>query len=506
MKNEHQKYRKSNVISFIPSGEYYYTKAMEATSSGELTKAHKYFKRAAELSPDDAEIFLQLGTLELDEQNYTSAHEALSQVLKLQPKNTEALFLLAETAGCMGLIQDSRTYAEQYLAIEPNGFYADEAREIIAFIEFEMSSLPEDEKNSTEEMREQEHARLLMEQSKFAEAIEVLENIIERKPEFWSGYNNLALAYFYIGEVEQARALLGQVLRANNGNLHALCNIAVIAYYEKDSETLEQMLAILRKIQPYEWEHRYKLGATLALIGEYELAFKWLRSMQRKGFEGDVGFYFWLSHAAYFSGHETMAKKSWQYLVELDPSKEGYEPWAFETDVTAEQMDKQKFTIDKLMSEYVSERLFGLFLLSKSPTRQEILAHPTWVDVERYGTFEKLYLAHILGHDFDDNGKAHAAFIRATEVPELMLEAHDNTFKVRIMPMFQLWFGLCEAALLQGYTFKNPKALAAANDYLFRSVHEDKVTKKEVATQYGIAVATLTKYTDELLAFLPNQE
>ena len=50
----------------------------------------------------------------------------------------------------------------------------------------------------------------------------------------------------------------------------------------KNEEDLQELLNVLVKIQPYTWEHRYKLGATLALIGQYELAYKWLRSMQRE--------------------------------------------------------------------------------------------------------------------------------------------------------------------------------------------------------------------------------
>ena len=101
----------------------------------------------------------------------------------------------------------------------------------------------------------------------------------------------------------------------------------MIHYYEKNEEDLEEIVELLAKINPYFVEHRYKLGATFALIGKYEQAFKWLRSLQRKGFEGDPGFYFWLSHSAYFSGHEEVAKNAWKALLKLDPEKAGFEPW-----------------------------------------------------------------------------------------------------------------------------------------------------------------------------------
>ena len=72
--------------------------------------------------------------------------------------------------------------------------------------------------------------------------VEVLEKLIVENPDFWAAYNNLALAYFYIGEEDQAKALLHQVLDENRGNLHALCNLAVIHYYEKNEKELEEIV------------------------------------------------------------------------------------------------------------------------------------------------------------------------------------------------------------------------------------------------------------------------
>ena len=59
----------------------------------------------------------------------------------------------------------------------------------------------------------------MMEQGDFQQAIEVLEETIEEYPDLWNAYNNLALAYFYVGDAEQASALLHEVLRENQGNL-----------------------------------------------------------------------------------------------------------------------------------------------------------------------------------------------------------------------------------------------------------------------------------------------
>ncbi len=77
---------------------------------------------------------------------------------------------------------------------------------------------------------------------------------------------------------------------------------------------MESLLDLLVKIKPYQFEHRYKLGATFALIGRHKEAYNWLRSLQKRGFEGDTGYYFWLSHSAYFSGHEEVAREAYATL------------------------------------------------------------------------------------------------------------------------------------------------------------------------------------------------
>ncbi|WP_330217501.1 tetratricopeptide repeat protein [Planococcus halocryophilus] len=148
----------------------------------------------------------------------------------------------------MGLFWDARNYAKQYLVHETQGKYAAEAMSIVDFAEQEdWQVFGEDgDTQESEHHYHQEKARRMMEQGDFKSAIELLEKLIEEKPDFWSACNNLALAYFYIGEAEMAKALLHDILRRNTGNLHALCNLAVFHYYEKNAE-LDDILELLKK-------------------------------------------------------------------------------------------------------------------------------------------------------------------------------------------------------------------------------------------------------------------
>ncbi|MBM7699632.1 tetratricopeptide repeat protein [Kurthia huakuii] len=494
----------NNVVSFIPTGDFYYHKAMKALEYNHFDQAKKYLKRALELSPDDTKILVQTAYLKMEEESFLEALELLRHANNIEPNDPETVLFLAEVSANMGLAEDAINFATHYLEIEPAGEYREEAEEIIDIVTDILKEAPlEDHQGSAEKNYEQERARHLMETGDFESAIEILENLIAEYPDFWAAYNNLALAYFYKGEHEQARALLHEVLIGNYGNIHALCNLTVMSYYEQDdADELKLLTDTLLKLQPYFVEHRYKLGATLALIGQYEQAYKWLHSLKKRGYIGDAGYYFWLSHSAYFAGHDQESRTVWDELMLIDPSKEGLEPWANVVKVpdSDDILSDREYLIGRLEHEILQERLLGLFLLNKSPFKQELLAHPTLIDIDSYSTIEKLMLAYAMNHDFSED-VALASFYRAMEVLEKLYVQHepitiDTTF------LLQLWLVLFEKGLHAEYDFKNPTALAAATEYMFYAVRE-KVTKKEIAEWYGTTTKTLTKYVDELMQFLP---
>ncbi|QFF99980.1 transcriptional regulator [Psychrobacillus glaciei] len=504
LNKKNKKVLKENIISFLPTGEYYYKKALDELQKEQYEKAHKYLKRAADLSPDDPLILMQYAILQMELDNFDWAHELLRNAHDIDPNESEIVFFLAEVNAHLGNFMDANRFAKMYVEMDIRGEYTEEAMEIVDFTEQEDLESMEMDSPSSEALFLQEKSRRLMEQGKFQEAVELLESLIIDNPDFWAAYNNLALAYFYVGEEEQAKALLHKVLSENRGNIHALCNLAVIHYYEKNTEELEEITDFLSKINPYFIEHRYKMGATFALIGKYEEAFKWLRSLQRKGFEGDPGFYFWLAHSAYFAGHEEIARNAWKALLKLDPEKAGFEPWLPQIkEINDQGTEHQKeFILEKLQNEHVSERIFGFYLLGKSKHRSEIISHPKWIVVDELGTMEKLFLAQSLGHSFDENSVAEKAFLRAIAATDLLYEKYKPLAQSATY-LFQMWFMLIERALEKGYDFKNPKALAAATEYMFESSRTKNVTKKYYADQYGITTNTLTKYVNELIQFLP---
>ena len=489
----------------MPDGKFYYEKAVHSLKRDRFDEARKYLKRATELSPDDPQILMQYGVLVMEEGRFEEAHEILMTAYSLNPDETDMIFYLAEIHAHLGLLRDARKYAEKYIAKEPTGPFGDESREIIDFVGQKEKYIDEEEEVDKEVYFLQEKARRLMETGDFKEAIALLESIIIDFPEFWAAYNNLALAYFYVGKTKKASDLLHDVLKKNNGNLHALCNLAVFYYYEKKEEKLKGLLELLMKIKPYLIEHRYKMGATFALVGKHAEAFNLLRGIQKNGFEGDAGFFFWLAHAAYFTGRDEIAKKSYASLIEMDPSKEGFEPWK---DITEEFVPNsveqdRTFLLAKIQNEYRSERMLGFFLLGKSAHKQEIISHPSYINVDELSAIERLFLASGLNYEFMPETTTDRSFLKALETTEI-LYAKYQPLNHEATHLFQMWFTLCESALVRSYQFPNPKGLASAADYMFQSARYTGVTKKALAEKYGISTPTLTKYVNELIEFLPH--
>jgi hypothetical protein len=287
-----------------------------------------------------------------------------------------------------------------------------------------------------------------------------------------------------LGEVEKAEDILKDVLVRNPGNLHALCNQLVFAYYQRETEKVEALLEGLQKIQPMLTEQQFKLGATFALVGEYEPAYCWLKKLYKHGFDGDAPFYYWLTYAAYYTDHESFARNIWKKVLELNPEKEGYEPWNDEKGPDPSYGKTSNSAFLKLESEHLEERLFSLFLISLSPKKGALLAS---VKTDHLTQAERHYLS------FLNEGK-HTWAKDAQEIAN-HLYRYYKPIGTEEVSLYLLWFSLFNELMKDRVELKNQKAWAAATDYIWNNgLRGVKVTQQEVADRYGLSSATVGKY------------
>lgn len=324
-KNAQTKQYMGKIVSFHPTGEYYFGKGIKAYDRHDYHGAAKYLLRAKQLEPGEPMILFQLAVIYTELGKYGESNELLHEILEeIDEDFVECYYLLANNYAYLGLFEDAHYFANLYLDNATNGEFKEDTEELL-----ELLSLEFDEGFSEEDslIMRQEQAKELLELGKFTEVIELLSDLIVEYPQFWPAYNNLALAYFYTGEADKAMEMIDHVLQENEGNLHALCNKLVLLYYEGKIEAAKQLIQMLKKVKPMLAEHQFKLGTTFALVGSYEHAYQLLRTLQKRGFQGDGSFYYWLSYAAYHIGKIEFAQSTWKKVLLLSPEKSGMEPW-----------------------------------------------------------------------------------------------------------------------------------------------------------------------------------
>ncbi|MBO0959030.1 tetratricopeptide repeat protein [Neobacillus sp. MM2021_6] len=479
--------QKGKLLSFVPTGEYYFTKGLKAYHRRDFIKAKKYLGRAIQLEPGEPMITCQLAIVSTELGEFENSNRLLHLVIEeLDPEMAECHYFLANNYAHMGFFKDAYHHSKLYLQLDPDGDFSEDTEDLLDLLTLESDDFEDELYQEDDLIIKQEQARELLESGYFPKAIELLKEVVKEYPEYWSAYNNLALAYFYLGKVERAESILEDVLERNPGNLHALCNRLVFAHYQGQSESAAELLEPLKKIQPLLSEYQFKLGATFALVGEYELAYIWLKKLYRHGFNGDGPFYYWLSYAAYFTGYENFAKSIWKKVLEITPDKEGLEPWNDKNPRANGFEDYKGSIFQKLESDYVEERLFALFLTTVSSKKEEIITSKRLFQNQKFTSLEKEYISLIR------SGKP-SMIADAQEIAEIFYENYHPIGAIE-SGLYLMWFSVFVEISKADIHLKNKRAWAAAVEYLWHKLRSEKVSQLEVAGRYGLSPATIGKY------------
>ncbi|WP_449537586.1 tetratricopeptide repeat protein [Ferdinandcohnia sp. Marseille-Q9671] len=483
--NIKERQRSAKVIPFIQTGEYYFKKGLKAYRQHDIYKSIKHLKRAVQLEPKEPMFLCQLSVALTEVGDYHLSNQYLTKITDdLDSDMPECFYFKANNFAHLGLFQEAGKYAEMYLEREPNGDFSEDAEDLLDLLRLEEGDFEDSANHQDELIVKQEQAREFLETGRLDEAVTHLKEITREYPEFWSAYNNLALAYFYSGDVENASKILEEVLSKNPGNLHALCNTLVFLYYQRKTQKVKELTKRLSMVSPMLFEHRYKLGATFGLVGRHDLAFKWLRNLQRSGFEGDETFYYWLSHSAYFTGHEDVAKNAWKRVLEENPSKKGSAPW--ESDRTKPISD----VLDRwLTGDFIEERLYGLFLASKTNTS---LVPTDLKHIQFHATIEQEFANYVL-HKKKKSNKIPSYIIDGYHIADTLFtnNKHDDSANEEL---YLTWLMIYDEAVKREFNVSNWHAWAAATEYIWRNHQSHTVTQQQVAEKYKISKATVMKY------------
>lgn len=474
------KYNKSRVIPFITDGDFYYQKGIAAYQKGDIFRAKKFIHRAMIFDPDEPDYLCQQAVILAELEDYEASNHLLKRVIdELDENAIECYFFMANNYANLGRFDEALRELKTYMALESDGGYRQEAQELYRLIMMD-SDDPFQEDESY--VADHEKGSRALEQGQFQKAVYFFKKVIDERPMFWPAHNNLAIAYFSMGESEKSFSVLHQLLSKDPGNIHALCNLATFYYQLKDDSGYQDTLSLLDKLQPFFLDHRMKLGATYFFVGEYEKAYRWLKAAY-KGAYGNQKFYYWLALSAFRIGRISEAIKFWEKVDFF--SEEPFHP--FDYGKIQEMLLADDAKTNPLIQSLIDHEL----------EKGELAAKCYALFLCRfYGMVDRLEQAAV-GH-----GQPKTIRSLAAELMKRSPELDDGRIKVMTeieyhlgqgkplvaeYDMYNLW--LAFYSNIEGV--RDPQSWAAALEYIWKKEHNMPCAQTGIAEKYGVTVYRL---------------
>jgi len=242
-----KKNRESNVVLYNRSPEIFFRVGVRYASEKNYETALKFLEKAVQKDPFNAEYQLNFAWVLSEVRQIEESNKVLLNIIKtIDPTMAECYFGLACNYFDMGNFKKAKEYFERYIYYDPEGFYTDDAYDILYYLQIYDDVRPDAGRRRTISRLEAE-GKKLMEDGDYKKAGLKFEKIIEIDPEVISPRNNLSLAYFLEGEVDKAVSVAKSVLKLDPGNVHANCNLAL--FYVRSKDLYKKQLEILSKLE-----------------------------------------------------------------------------------------------------------------------------------------------------------------------------------------------------------------------------------------------------------------
>lgn len=314
--------KKTTVVDFKQDAAFFLDRGTRFLNRYDYEKALRSFRRAIELEPTNAECHCHLASALAETGQFEASNDVLYEVIeKWDTSMTEVYFYMANNYANLEDYQMAEEMAIRYLQEDGNGPYREEAEELLDYIYFELDMPPRHFLPSDKEdvFSKHERARRSLEEGRFLEALDILKEIVEADPSFLPAWNNLSLAYYYVGDFQNAMKTIEKTLELEQGNLHALCNLAVLLSHHNQAAELITLMDMLKKVVPFHPENTYKLATTMGVLGQHDEAYFHYQRMLRAGRPNEACTYHYAAISAYLSGRKDQALRWWQKAKQMDP-------------------------------------------------------------------------------------------------------------------------------------------------------------------------------------------
>lgn len=306
------------MLSFTQEPSFYAKTGRRYADQGALGPAFQNYRKAIDRDPDNIEYKLQLAGVLADMERYEESNQWLLRMTReVKPVPEECEFGIGYNYLCLQEYELAADALETFLQRHPYSDWAEQAEDMLLFIEEELQLMAEEEGISEETAQQAEWGKQLLDKGRCKEAIAVLESVLKHAPKLSYAKNNLALAYFLNHEPDKASDLVRQMVKNEPDNVHAVCNLLIFANEKHSWQEEHALLEKLDNMQPEGLDEIYKAALTMAQAGWDESALKFFaQALEQRPFDPKT--LFCAGVAAYNCGEYARAVRWFDTMAQVD--------------------------------------------------------------------------------------------------------------------------------------------------------------------------------------------
>ncbi|MDY0395950.1 tetratricopeptide repeat protein [Virgibacillus halophilus] len=308
--------KNQKIIPFVPEGDFYFVRGVKAFQRRKFDAATKWLKIAIGKNPKDPVFKCQLSVVYTEIGAYHEANQLLTDVLmNAKDVYVDCYYLLANNYAHLGLMDDARKYANQYLKEDPEGDFVEEAKDLLELISFEESEEEENAEWDLEDEDElliyQETAFYYVESRQWHKALPILEQLLESFPQHQQAKHEYAQALFFSGSKQQAMDIEEENLALNDHSLYSHANLALFYFLDDQEEAYEKHIRALLNVYPMHEQQKLMVACTLARTGHLDEAFRRFRSLKKGDMDSQLSYFRWYSYTLHITGNHEKAVALW---------------------------------------------------------------------------------------------------------------------------------------------------------------------------------------------------
>ena len=322
----------TNIIPFLPSGNFYFTHGIQAFQKRRFNVAVKWLKKAIEAAPDEPLYTCQLSVVYTEIGSYHAANQLLTEVLaRFGKEYVDCYYLMANNYAHLGLLSDAKKYAETYLEQSEDGEFEEASKQLLEMLESVDEEEDDDEWAFDDEddlLIYQETAFYHLEHEEWEQALSLLQEMMQLFPDFQMAKHKYAYALFMNGDQQEAIEIEQEWLKNEPENIHSHVNLAAFLIMQGNREEALLHIQLLRNVYPMHSQQKLAVAETLARAGFYEEAVDRFHNLKDRQVTRRRVYYKWYSISVYHTGNPSKALELWEKGCQQFPSLSKEEgPW-----------------------------------------------------------------------------------------------------------------------------------------------------------------------------------